>query len=366
MKLFRYLVLLFAVLLFSCGKEVGKQNGKVYKNKLVVFATNEFRTSGLEHSVVPDFQTRNDCQLDIVLFPNAAELSKAIKNRANYGKFDLAIGIDNSFAQSETLAIHFVPAETIDADLLTKETIFDPTLRLIPYAYCNLGLVYNSSIIQKPPQSFGELQDAKYLSQIAVCDPQISSLGLSTLFWSIALFGNAGYEHLWKSLRKNIYKTYSTPNEMLEALKRGECSLMIGYNTTPAFLQELDPANRNFQVSMLKEGSYQYVEAIGIHRGTKKSALCNKFVKHFLAPETQKMVIYKSGMFPANRKTLLPMHFSALPLTIYSVNDRLTETTIQENINNWLDFWRRLFGYQIAKKGEGTEFYDVRAKKCFI
>jgi hypothetical protein len=31
---------------------------------------------------------------------------------------------------------------------------------------------------------------------------------------------------------------------------------MIGYNTTPAFLQELDPLNQDFQVSMLKEGSY--------------------------------------------------------------------------------------------------------------
>ncbi|HQC08655.1 MAG TPA: thiamine ABC transporter substrate-binding protein, partial [Candidatus Cloacimonas acidaminovorans] len=269
--------------------------------------------------------------------------------RDNYGKYDLAIGIDNSFAFSETLAVNFVPPESFDKELLIQETVFDPYLRFIPYAYSNLSLIYNTSLVKTPPQSFGELQDAKYLSQIAICDPQTSGLGRSMLFWSVALFGTQGYEHLWKSLRKNIYKTYSNYNEALETLKRGECSFIIGYNTTPAFLQELDPLNRNFEVSMLKEGSFQYIEAIGIHRGTKKSSLCYKFVAYFLSSEAQKMVVYKLGMFPANRKTLLPMHFSAIPFISYSVNDRLSQATIQEQINAWLDFWERLFGYQVAK-----------------
>ena len=349
MKVWKLLLLLFLALICSCGKENKKQENTSGKHKLVVYATDEFRKSGLEHSIVPDFQKKHNCQLEVILFRNTADLSKAVKSRANYGKYDLAIGIDNSFVMSETLAVNFVPPESFDTDLLIKETVFDPSLRLIPYAYSNLSLVYNTSLVKNPPQSFGELQDAKYLSQIAICDPQTSGLGRTMLFWSVALFGTEGYEHLWKSLRKNIYKTYPDYNETLETLKRGECSFIIGYNTTPAFLQELDPLNHKFEVSMLKEGSYQYIEAIGIHRGTKKSSLCNKFVNHFLSSEAQKMVIYKLGMFPANRKTLLPMHFSTIPFITYCVNDRLPQSIIKEQINTWLDFWERLFGYQVAE-----------------
>ena len=349
MKVWKLLLLLFLALICSCGKENKKQENTSGKHKLVVYATDEFRKSGLEHSVVPDFQKKHNCQLEVILFRNTADLSKAVKSRANYGKYDLAIGIDNSFVMSETLAVNFVPPESFDTDLLIKETVFDPSLRLIPYAYSNLSLVYNTSLVKNPPQSFGELQDAKYLSQIAICDPQTSGLGRTMLFWSVALFGTEGYEHLWKSLRKNIYKTYPNYNETLKTLNRGECSFIIGYNTTPAFLQELDPLNNKFEVSMLKEGSYQYIEAIGIHRGTKKSSLCNKFVNHFLSSEAQKMVIYKLGMFPANRKTLLPMHFSTIPFITYCVNDRLPQSIIKEQINTWLDFWERLFGYQVAE-----------------
>ena len=349
MKVWKLLLLLFLALICSCGKENKKQENTSGKHKLVVYATDEFRKSGLEHSIVPDFQKKHNCQLEVILFRNTADLSKAVKSRANYGKYDLAIGIDNSFVMSETLAVNFVPPESFDTDLLIKETVFDPSLRLIPYAYSNLSLVYNTSLVKNPPQSFGELQDAKYLSQIAICDPQTSGLGRAMLFWSVALFGTEGYEHLWKSLRKNIYKTYPNYNETLETLNRGECSFIIGYNTTPAFLQELDPLNNKFEVSMLKEGSYQYIEAIGIHRGTKKLSLCNKFVNHFLSSEAQKMVIYKLGMFPANRKTLLPMHFSTIPFITYCVNDRLPQSIIKEQINTWLDFWERLFGYQVAE-----------------
>lgn len=65
-------------------------------------------------------------------------------------------------------------------------------------------LIYNTSLVKTPPQSFGELQDAKYLSQIAICDPQTSGLGRSMLFWSVALFGTQGYEHLLEELTEKI------------------------------------------------------------------------------------------------------------------------------------------------------------------
>ena len=148
MKSWKLSLLLALLLLFSCGQEKNKQGNTHYKHKLVVYTTDEFRKSGFEHSIVPDFQNKHKCQLEFVLFRNTAELCKAIKDKANYGKYDLAIGIDNSFAVSETLAVNFVPPESFDSELLIRETIFDPALRLIPYAYSNLSLIYNTTQIK--------------------------------------------------------------------------------------------------------------------------------------------------------------------------------------------------------------------------
>ncbi len=302
----------------------------------------------MEATIVPEFSKKNSCSVELVLFRNASELSTAIKSPDNLGKFDVAIGMDNSFALSESLAAYFVRPDDFNPEQLTKECIFDAELRLVPYAYSSMCMVYNKKNLGVPPQSFGELQDAKYLSQMAICDPHESGVGRASLFWSLALFGPDGYEHLWKSLRKNIYKTYPDRNEALEALKKGECNLLMSLNTIPAYLQELDPANQDFGISMLKEGSYQYIESIGLHRESRNHEMANKFISYFLSPAPQKMIIYKLGMIPANRKTMLPMHFSTIPFASYAVNAKLSTSLIAEQLKLWLDFWDRLFGFQIA------------------
>ncbi len=53
MKVWKLIPLLFIVFICSCGKENKKQESLSYKHKLVVYATDEFRKSGLEHSIVP-------------------------------------------------------------------------------------------------------------------------------------------------------------------------------------------------------------------------------------------------------------------------------------------------------------------------
>lgn len=344
------LLLGLMLVLSACGKkpQTSSSTTKIPRHKIVVYCTDQFRTSGLEATTLPDFTKKHDCKVELVMFPNSLALSKAIKDPANYGAYDLVLGIDNAFVASESLAVYFAPPEKFDPGQLTPEAMFDPQKRLLPYAYANLCLLYNSAAIPNPPQSFGELQNARYLHQMAICDPHEAAVGRATLFWSLALFGTEGYEHLWKSLRKNIYKSYANQQDALAALKKGECNLMLGLSTIPAHWQELDPGQKNFAASNLKEGSYLYVESIGLHRGSTKPALASKFISHFLDSDTQKMVVYKLGMFPANRKTLLPMHFSSIPFNSYSVNSRLSQATINGQLQQWLEFWDRLFGYQIS------------------
>ncbi len=49
------------------------------------------------------------------------------------------------------------------------------------------------------------------------------------------------------------------------------------------------------------------------------------------------------------------MHFSTIPFITYCVNDRLPQSIIKEQINTWLDFWERLFGYKISLRAEELE-----------
>lgn len=340
------LCLCFLMLLFGCKKKeepTAQASLSEPQGELVVYALDVFRSSGLESTVVPDFIKQNNCTVQLKLFHDIKELSNAV--RTTQDSVDIVLGIDAGFAVSDSLFDYFQEQDKEDFVAISSDIVFDYSYRLIPYGFSYMSMLYNQKLLDKAPISFGELQDSKYYNQLAVCNPHTSGVGRSTLLWSLALFGTDGYEHMLKSLRKNVYRNYSDSKSAIDALLKGECKLMLGLSTTSAWLMETDPDKKYIKTSMFKEGSYQYCEALGIHVNSKNPSLGKKFITYFVSPPTQKMIVYKYGLFPANGNTILPGTFSTLPLNTWSTNSRLSPTNIQAGINEWLMYWDRLFSY---------------------
>ncbi|MDP3113234.1 MAG: thiamine ABC transporter substrate-binding protein [Candidatus Cloacimonadaceae bacterium] len=344
--------LLLIGLLAACNSKSDQSapapNPASTKTCLSIFALESIRTSGFEGALIKDYAKKFNCAVSLTLFPTMPELVKALIAKENDGDIDVVLNMDNCFALEDTLKGRFLPLNAIAKNELSRDLYLDPNTTFIPYAYANLGIIYNEKVFDSPPQSFGELQDAKYFRQMAICDPHQSGLGRATLYWTLALFGDFGYEHLWQSLRKNVKKVYNSPQQALEALKKGECSMMIGFNSTPAWLEELNQSDKYFKTSMLKEGSYQYSESAAIHAQTRNESVARHFIEYLISTEAQKMAIYKLGLFPANSKTNLPMRFARIPLSSWTVNKRLSEDQIRTELPVWLYFWDSLFNYGIA------------------
>lgn len=342
------LFLIILVTLSACGKKPAKpqtpasSKAKEPASELRIWGLNRIRASGLENTLFKDFSTQNNCRIELRLFDNVAMMLDTLRAAQTALMPDLVMSLDNSFTLDEELRALFSPIE-IGQTQLSRDLMIDLQKRLIPYGYANLGLVYNTKIFAQGPQSFGELQDAKYFRQIGICDPKTSGEGRGALFWSLALFGSKGYEYLWKSIRKNVQEVYPSYESGLEALKSGKIGMLLGYNTSPAWLEESQQTDKSFHFSMLKEGSWQFCESVGIPLAASRPALAARFVQALLDPEGQLMVIYKLGLFPANSKTMLPMRFARIPISSFVVNRRVTEAQITESLPSWLEFWDQLF-----------------------
>jgi thiamine transport system substrate-binding protein len=314
-------------------------------DSLIVLCMNRFVESGLKSAVLNDFEAANKCKIKLINVENSTELLKRIKEDKDEHKYDVVIGLDNAFFTDADVQDYF-KAVQVETDQLNDEALFDPANKMIPYGYGYLSIVYNSNIIPVPPESFGELQDSKFYNQMAICDPQSSGIGRSILLWSVALFGTEGYQHLWKSLRKNIVDTYPSWLDSFKALADGKCGMIFGFSSTASWYLENTEMPLPLQVSMLKEGSYLYVEAIGIAQSTKRGLLAEKLVNYLISPTAQQYVIFKLGLFPVNNKTLLPVHFTNIPFSTYTVNKKLSPESIVSGINEWLNFWQQLFSYR--------------------
>ncbi|HNQ43238.1 MAG TPA: thiamine ABC transporter substrate-binding protein [Candidatus Cloacimonadota bacterium] len=339
-------LLILLLILMGCKKESEsspKDAARPYAGELNIYALESFRSSGLETALLKDFRKQMNCQVNTVLFENTFELSKALRDSA--GSVDIVLGIDSGFAVSDTLAEYFAAQPDINLEDIYRDSIHDYSYRLLPYAQSHLSLVYNSRILPQPPKSFGELQDARHFHQVAVCDPHTNGLGRATLYWSVALFGSEGFEHMLKAIRKNVYKIYPDQKTALEALYKGECRMMLGLNTTSVWLMETDPDKKDIKTSMFQEGSYLYTECVGQHKAAANPFLAQQFIAYLLSPPAQKMVIYKTGMLPVNRKTLLPNTYSTMSLSTWSVNSRLSPSQIKDNTPAWLENWMRLMSF---------------------
>ena len=345
------LALLF--LLIACGKSkeeakskgVSKQKGS--QTELCIWGPMRLRTLGLEQTVIKDFSTAHNCEIDLVLFENSAAMWDSLFSENLIQKPDLVLGLDNAYSMDERVKDMFAVQHGLNYNQFSREVYLDPEKRLVPYAQANLGVIYNSRVYKEGPTTFGELQDAAYFRQVGICDPFKTGEGRGCLYWTLALFGDPGYTILWQSVKKNIKTFYPDYETALKALTDGKINLLIGYNSTTAWLQETGKTDKSFKFNLFKEGSWQYSESAAICLEAANPALATKFISHLLDSKSQNLIPYKLGLFPTISKVQLPMSFVRVPLSSFTVNKRLKTQTVTENLPLWLEFWTQTFDYSV-------------------
>lgn len=328
--------------LAACQKPEPVVEKPAPSSHLTIFALDHIKNSGFEAVVLKDFGDQNNTALNIVTFPNLSSLLDSLNTDGDQANADIVIGLDNAFTISDSILTPFAAVADISWQEISHDIPRDPQQRLIPYASANLAFIYDSKKYPEPPRSFGELQDARYFNQLALCDPASSGLGRSSLLWSVALFGDRGYEQMWNSLRKNVRRIYKDHAECLSALRQGECGLMIGYNSVPAWISEFYPSESHIQAVVPQEGSFRYIEYAALCDKAPNRDTAVKFLKYLISPDAQQFVMYKLAMMPVNGRTPLSRGFARVPWSVYSHNSRLDLSEVRENLPLWLETWDRL------------------------
>lgn len=311
--------------------------------KLTLLTLTRIKNTGYLHHIVPLFEKDYGVQVQIITVEGSDELLQNLQREKDSQKYDIVVGIDNCMFTDQTAFDGMFKTKTLRRYPVNNSFQFDPQARLVPYGFGYLTMLYNEQKISEPPTSFGEMQDSRFYDQIVVCDPHKSGVGRAVLYWTLSLFGNEGYQQFWKSIKKNTYKNKESWQDALFCLNSQECGMAFGFTSTPAWLLETQASPLPIKASLLKEGSFLYVEAAGINRESKHKPLAEAFLSHMMSPEVQRFVAYDMGLFPANESTPLPAHFSSTPFTSFALNEKLAAEDPATNLKGWLSFWDKLF-----------------------
>jgi thiamine transport system substrate-binding protein len=337
-------ILLITFIFCGCNRDansIGKGNS--HNKKFSILCTDRVKTTGFLNHIIPAFEKENKCQVVVYSVNGISELTKVLQTETELRKYDLILGLDNVIVTEMSDFNMLTESNALKKHSVNSQFIIDKSNKLIPYGFGYLSLLYNENTVSQPPESFGELQDARFLNQLVLSDARNSAIGRATLYWTIALFGNEGYQQFWKSVKKNIHSSKENWSSVIQSLELQEGSMTFGFSSTPAWIMESKTNPLPIRASLMKEGSFLFIEAAAIPKKAKNKGLSEAFLSYLLSPEAQKFVAYDLGLFPANESTPLPNHFASVPFVSYTVNEKLESESIRTNKEAWLDFWDRLF-----------------------
>ncbi len=296
--------------------------------------------SGLGQKAIPLFEQKYKCTVDVVSNPNIGQLIERLKKEKSTPQADVVIGINNTNLDEVILNNLFETYHPTGMHVIPKEYLFDPSFHLVPYAYGHLAIIYDSDLVTDPPESFGELQDAKYYHQLLIPDAYQSGMGRACLYWSVAAFGNDGFEQFWNSIRKNITQITPTWTNCKQLFRQDDGIMMIGLSTSPAFYIETMNTDR-VKCIIPEEGSFLYLPAGGLIRKAPHPELGKKFLDFMISESFQSMIPETQWIYPIDPSIPTPASFSFAPLSVITLNQNLTPEQIRTSASKWFDFWAR-------------------------
>lgn len=250
------------------------------------------------------------CAVNYVQFDNTGTLLNRIRldGKNKKTKADVVVGLDQ-YAIIEAEKTDLFVTHNTDLSQLDLPSEWE-NQTFLPYDFGQFAFVYDKNKLSNPPKSLKELverQDLKVIYQ----DPRTSSVGRGLLIWLNTVYPENQVEQAWQNLAKHTVTVGKSWTDTYGAFLKGEADLVLSYNTSPIYHLVSEQKN-HYAATQFAEGGILQIETIA--KTNKPNNQCSdEFVKFFLKPEAQKILVKRNVMLPVINLSVEP-HYDALKL----------------------------------------------------
>lgn len=325
------------LILIGCNRPVEKNPAT--ESVLRVAVVERCISSDIWSKFLPDFGRENNCRIVIVPCNSTHTLRNFLQSEDSL-KADVLVGLDQLTMASLDNDTLFQDYQGKNRKLLDRELMIEKNYRFIPISYSQMAFIYNSEEISEPPATFGEMQDGIWQDKIIILDPRTSSLGNAMLIWSLALFGEHGYNHFWRSIKANIFQVAANWDDAYQLFLAGEAPLVLGLSTFPLF-HVLSENNHIYKSFIPKEGGFKLIEGAVILARTAHPELSQSFIDLLLSADFQQEMISSRWMLPANGNVELPAEFQNLPRVSKDFTGEISYNQLRKQNQLWIQKWEK-------------------------
>jgi len=171
----------------------------------------------------------------------------------------------------------------------------------IPYTYSEMGLIYDRSQFERPPDSIEALWDPRYRGRVLAYNGASHNFSLAAL-----VEGSASPFRIeagaWPrvvdrliDLRRNVLAFYTDPDEAVE-LFRGHRAALLFANYGMQQVQLLKAAGADIGYVVPREGALAWLDCWVISRGARDRALAHAWIDHMLDAQVSGLLTRRQGL----------------------------------------------------------------------
>lgn len=178
----------------------------------------------------------------------------------------------------------------IDQEYLDHASEFDPGNRYsVPHLWGTVGILYNTSMVNEPVDSWGILWDEKYADSILMQDSVRDTLGITLKYLGYSM-NTTDLDELEaaKTLlieQKPLVQAY-VGDQVRDKMIAGEAALGVIYSGEALFCQMENP---DLEYVIPKEGSMLWIDSWVIPKNARHKENAEAFINYMCRPEIAKM-----------------------------------------------------------------------------
>ena len=245
----------------------------------------------IDESVLAQFEQETGIHVNYMRFTTNEDM--IVQVEANPGAFDVCFPsdyiVERMLSKDMLAEIDYdkVPnAQYILENLRSPD--YDPNnVHSLPYMWGTVGILYNTTMVEEPVNSWGILWDSKYKSNVFMLDSFRDSMGVALKYLGhsmntrdiIAL--ESCKDKLIEQKKNGIVKAYQV-DETKDKMVAGEAALAVMWSGDAQYAIDLNP---DLAYSIPSEGSNIWIDAMVIPKNAQNMDNALKFIDFLCRPD---------------------------------------------------------------------------------
>lgn len=190
--------------------------------------------------------------------------------------------------------------------------VHDTNVYAIPYAYSEMGLIYNRKEVKNPPQSMAEMWNPAYRGQVLAYNTSNHNFSITGLLMGVKNPFSMSDDELKQAakrlvqLRRNVLTFYTSPEEAVKLFTHNRIALVFGNYGTQQ-VKALKEAGADIGYVIPHEGALAWLDCWAMTRGAQNRMLAEAWVNYMLEKKISERLTQGHGLantitpFPSSR-----------------------------------------------------------------